>query len=148
MYFSFLRGAQSHCEVKGGNPLTENYSVLQPEVLGRWDGKGALAQKNTAFIERLMAEDIVVFAGQAASHCVKSSVEDFVREIASVDAALARKVYVLEDCMSAVTVPDGKGGFAADFTPQAEAALAAYRKAGMHVVRSTTPIADWPGVTL
>ncbi|MDO8425810.1 MAG: nicotinamidase [bacterium] len=148
MFHAFLRGAQSHCEVKGGNPLTENYSVLRPEVLGRWDGKGALAQKNTAFIERLMRDDIVAFAGQAASHCVKSSIEDFLGEIVAVDPALARKVYVLEDCMSAVTVPDGKGGFVVDFTPQAQAALDAFRKAGMHVVSSTTPIAQWPGVTL
>ena len=59
-----------------------------------------------------------------------------------------RKVYVLEDCMSAVAVPDGKGGFAADFTPQAEAALEQFRKAGMHVVKSTDPIESWPDVQL
>ncbi|MFH1430525.1 MAG: nicotinamidase [Candidatus Uhrbacteria bacterium] len=148
MFHAFLRGTQSWTEVKGGNPLTENYSVYRPEVLARHDGKGALAQKNTAFIEKLMREDIVVFAGQAASHCVKSSIDDFLDEILAADPALAKKVYILEDCMSAVTVPDGKGGFAADFTPQAEAALEKFKKAGMHVVKSTTPIADWPDVTL
>lgn len=147
-YVSFLRGRQSLCEVKGGNPLTENYSVLRPEVLLRWDGKGTIGQKNTAFIETLMTSDVVVFAGQAASHCVKSSIDDFLDEIVAKDAALAKKVYILEDCMSAVTVPDGKGGFAADFTPQAEAALDKFRKAGMHVVKSTDPIETWPGVGL
>jgi len=57
---------------------------------------------------------------------------------------LARKVYVLEDCMSSVTVPDGKGGFAADFTVQAAHALERFREAGMHVVRSTDPMDAWP----
>ncbi|MDO8622313.1 MAG: nicotinamidase [bacterium] len=147
-YVSFLRGRQSLIEVKGGNPLTENYSVLRPEVLLRYDGKGAIGQKNTAFIETLMTSDIVVFGGEAASHCVSSSIDDFLGEILAKDAALAKKVYILEDCMSAVTVPDGKGGFAADFTPQADAALDKFRKAGMHVVKSTDPIETWPGVSL
>ena len=46
MFHSFARGAQSWVEVKGGNPLTENYSVLRPEVLMRHDGQ-PLAQRNT-----------------------------------------------------------------------------------------------------
>ena len=33
LFHAFARGAQSYVEVKGGNPLTENYSVLRPEVL-------------------------------------------------------------------------------------------------------------------
>jgi nicotinamidase-related amidase len=143
MFHSFVRGAQSWVEVKGGNALTENYSVLRPEVLSRHDGQ-PLAQRNTAFLKTLLGADAVIIAGQAASHCVKSSIDDLLDEIARVDKALARKVYVLSDCMSAVTVPDGKGGFGADFTPQAEEALARFRAAGMHVVRSTDPIETWP----
>jgi hypothetical protein len=50
--------------------------------------------------------------------------------------------------MSAVTVPDGKGGFAADFTPQADQALAKFANAGMNLVRSTDPISSWPGIRL
>ena len=143
MFHSFVRGAQSWVEVKGGNALTENYSVLRPEVLTRHDGE-PLAQRNTTFLRTLLAADAVVIAGQAASHCVKSSIDDLLDEIAQQDKALARKVYVLADCMSSVTVPDGKGGFLADFTPQAEQALARFRAAGMRVVRSTDPIETWP----
>jgi nicotinamidase-related amidase len=143
LFHSFARAAQSYCEVKGGNPLTENYSVLRPEVLSRHDGQ-PLAQRNTLFLKTLLTSDAVVVAGQAASHCVKSSIDDLLGEIAAQDPALARKVYVLTDCMSAVTVPDGKGGFAADFTPQAEAALQRFADAGMHLVKSTDPMADWP----
>jgi len=136
LFHAFVRGTQSLCEIKGGNPLTENYSILRPEVLTRHDGQ-PLAQKNTTFINTLLKNDRVIIAGQAASHCVASSIDDLLEEIKAVDPALAQKVYVMEDCMSSVTVPDGQGGFLADFTPQADAALQRYRDAGMHVVKST-----------
>ncbi len=147
LFHSYVRGAQSWCEVKGGNPLTENYSVLRPEVLTRHDG-APLAQRNTAFIKTLLTSDAVIVAGQAASHCVRSSIDDLLGEIAAQDPKLAGKVYLLTDCMSAVTVPDGKGGLAADFTPQAEAALQRFADAGMHLVRSTEPMEAWPGLRL
>lgn len=147
MYHAFLRGAQSMCEIKGGNPLSENYSVLSPEVLTRHDGK-PLAQKNVAFVKTLLASDAVIIAGQAASHCVASSIDDLLGEILAKDPALARKVYIMRDCMSAVTVPDGKGGFFADYTPQAEAALKKFSDAGMHVVDSTMPVETWPEIRL
>ena len=142
LFHAFARTAQSNVEVKGGNPLTENYSVLRPEVLSRFDGN-ALAQRNTQFIQTLLAADAVVIAGQAASHCVKSTIDDLLGEISSQDPALAKKVFLLTDCMSAVTVPDGKGGFAVDFTAQAETALQKFADAGMHLVRSTDPMSSW-----
>lgn len=147
MFHSYVRSAQSWQEVKGGNALTENYSVLRPEVLTRHDGQ-PLAQRNTSFIKTLLAADAVVIGGQAASHCVKSSIDDLLDEIVVQDKALASKVYILADCMSSVTVPDGKGGFVADFTAQAEQALTRFADAGMHVVRSTDPIASWPDIDL
>ena len=147
LFHAFARTAQSNVEVKGGNPLTENYSVLRPEVLSRFDGN-ALAQRNTQFIQTLLAADAVVIAGQAASHCVKSTIDDLLGEISAHDPALARKVYLVTDCMSAVTVPDGKGGLAVDFTAQAETALQKFADAGMHLVKSTDPIAGWPGLSL
>lgn len=145
MFHAFTRGTQSWVEVKGGNPLTENYSVLRPEVLARWDG-AALAQRNTQFVKTLLTADAVVIAGQAASHCVKSTIDDLLEEIVAFDAALAKKVYLVTDCMSAVTVPDGKGGLAADFTDAAEQALGRFAAAGMQLVRSTDPITTWPGL--
>jgi hypothetical protein len=35
----------------------------------------------------------------------------------------------------------------ADYTEDADAAFERYAAAGMHVVRSTDPIAEWPGRT-
>lgn len=145
IFHGLVRNSQSWSEVKGGNFLTENYSVFRPEVLMRWDGK-ALAQRNTRFLEQAMDSDGTVLMGQAASHCVKSSIDDILAEILSTNPDLARKFFVVTDCMSAVAVPDGQGGFLADFTPQAEEAFDKYRAAGMHLVKSTDPLESWPGL--
>lgn len=146
LFHSFARGSKAPIEVKGGNALTENYSVLAPEVLKRHDGL-PLAQRNAGFVKTLLDADAVVIAGQAASHCVKSTIEDLLGEIVASDPALARKVYVMADCMSAVAVPNPSrpGGFIADFTDRAEAALARFADAGMHVVKSTDAMESWPG---
>jgi nicotinamidase-related amidase len=56
------------------------------------------------------------------------------------ERGLAQKVYLLEDCTSPVVVPG-----VADFSEQADAAFARFAEAGAHVVRSTDPIASWPG---
>src|SRR5262249_41593770 len=79
LFHAFARGAQSSVEVKGGNPLTENYSVLRPEVTSRFDG-APLGQRNTQFLRTLLTADAVVIAGQAASHCVKSTIDDLLAE--------------------------------------------------------------------
>lgn len=147
LFHATVRGSQTDFQIKGGNPYTENYSVLRPEVLVRHDGK-PIGQKNVRFIESLLNDDYVVIAGQAASHCVKSSIDDLLTEILAKDPALARKVYVMEDCMSSVVIPDGQGGIIADFTPEAEAALKKFADAGMHVVQSTTPLDQWPDLNL
>lgn len=147
LFHSAVRGAQTTCEIKGGNVLTENYSVLRPEVLTRFDGQ-PLAQKNTRFLQTLLSADALAIVGQAASHCVASSIDDLLDEIVAFDPELARKVYVLTDCMSSVTVPDGNGGFVLDFTPESEAAFKRFEDAGMHLVQSTTDPRDWPGIKL
>jgi nicotinamidase-related amidase len=146
LFHSFARSAPGRVEVKGGNYLTENYSILAPEVTRRFDGK-PLDQKNTRFRDALLEYDAIVVAGQAASHCVKSSIDDLLGELSARAPELVRKVYVLRDCMSAVAVPDGRGGFLADYTDDAEAALRRFTAAGMHVVTSDTPMDRWPGMS-
>ncbi|HVC80962.1 MAG TPA: nicotinamidase [Chloroflexota bacterium] len=143
LFHAFARQTQAGIEMKGSHVLTENYSILRPEVLLSHDG-GTLAQKNTALLATLLNSDVIVIAGQAASHCVKSTIEDLLAEIIAVDPSLAGKVYILADCMSSVVVPDGTGGFLADFTDQAAAALDRFQNAGMQAVDSTVPMADWP----
>jgi nicotinamidase-related amidase len=142
LFHSFVRGSQSDSEVKGGSPFTENYSVLSPEVLVTHDGR-SVGQRNTEFLKKLLESDAVVIAGQAASHCVKSSIDDLLDQIVTQDPKLASKVYIMTDCMSSVAVPDGKGGFAADFTDQAQKAFDRFANAGMHLVRSVDAIESW-----
>lgn len=134
------RSARTWFEMKGNNPLTENYSVLCPEVLEGADGR-VIAHRNHGFIERLLGFDALIVAGQAKSHCVAWTVQDLLNEIQSRDASLARKVYLLTDCTSPVVVPG-----VVDFSNDAERAYARFAAAGMHLVRSTEPIASWPGI--
>lgn len=143
LFHAYVRRAQNRLISKGEHPLSENYSVIRPEVLTRHDG-GSLATRDTALLEELLSVDRLIIAGQAASHCVRSTVDDLLEGIRARDPELARRVYLLTDCMSSVAVPDGKGGFISDFTGETETALARYAEAGMHLVRAETPIEDWP----
>jgi nicotinamidase-related amidase len=146
LFHAYARSAPGEIEVKGAHPLTENYSVLSPEVLERHD-RGVLAERNAALADTLLAADALIVAGQAASHCVKSTLEDLLDVIAARDPALAGRVYILRDCMSSVAVgdPARPGEFVFDFTPQTDAAMARLEAAGMNLVESTMPMRDWPG---
>lgn len=129
-FHTIARQSQTHFEIKGGNLLTENYSVLKPEVMED-QGDRPIAQKNTRFTEKLLSFDKVIIAGQAKSHCVAWTIDDLLGEIQARDPALAQKVYLLEDCTSPVVVPD-----VVDFTEQADAAFQRFAEAGMHRVTS------------
>jgi nicotinamidase-related amidase len=83
----------------------------------------------------------VIIAGQAKSHCVAWTVADLLEGIKRRDEKLAKKVYLLEDCSSPVVVPG-----AVDYTEAAEAEYQRFAKAGMHIVRSTELISNWPGM--
>ena len=130
-FHSIARNSQALFEIKGGNPLTENYSVLRPEVLDGPDGN-SIAQKNASFIDKLLGFDAIIIAGQAKSHCVAWTIDDLLTEILARDPNWAKKVYLLEDCTSPVVVPG-----VVDFTEQADAAFQRFAAAGMNVVKST-----------
>lgn len=146
LFHAYARGARNGVEIKGMHPLTENYSVFAPEVLLTHDG-ASLASRNGALIDSLLQEDRLIIAGQASSHCVKSSIDDLLEAIQRKHPQLAQRVYVVEDAMSAVAVsdPGAPGLFLADFTDAAQNALGRYHSAGMHIVRTTTPVSEWPG---
>lgn len=135
-FHSIARRSQPEFQVKGDNPLTEHYSMLGPEVTEGPDGE-RLGERNDALIEKLLEFDAVVVAGQAKSHCLAWTIDDLLTRARH----LAERTYLLEDCTSPVVVPG-----VVDYTEQADAAFARYAEAGMHVVRSTDPIASWPGI--
>ena len=136
-FHNLARQCQTRFELKGSNPLTENYSVLRPEVLDDPDGQ-PVANKNQTLIQHLLTFDAVAIAGQAKSHCVAWTIDDLLSEIQQVDAALARKIYLLEDCSSPVVVPG-----VIDFSEVADAAYGRFAAAGMTIVKSTDPISSW-----
>ncbi|OAB62254.1 isochorismatase [Leptolyngbya valderiana BDU 20041] len=139
-FHSIARYSPTEYEMKGNNPLTENYSVLQPEVLTNANGE-AIAQRNVKLADRLLNFDLLLVAGQAKSHCVAWTLNDLCDEIRSRDRKLAQKVYLLEDCTSAVVVPGQ-----VDFTELADETFAKCAELGMHRVRSTDAIETWDGI--
>jgi nicotinamidase-related amidase len=138
-FHAVARHSQPDFQVKGDNPLTEHYSMLGPEVTEGPDGDH-LGGRNTALVKALLTFDAVVVAGQAKSHCLAWTIDDLLDDDA-VRERLAPRTYLLEDCTSAVVVPG-----AVDYTDEADAAFERYAAAGMHVIRSTDPVAGWPGL--
>jgi nicotinamidase-related amidase len=136
-FHAVARQAPTRVEVKGRNPLTENYSVLRPEVLE--DASGTpIDSPNRALVDHLLSFDTVLIAGEAKSHCVEWTVEDLLAEIRARDPGLARKIVLLDDCSSPVVVPG-----VADFTDAAETASARFVAAGMRRALSTDPVEEW-----
>ena len=123
------RRSQPDFQVKGRNPLTENYSVLRPEITTGPEDE-----------EELLNFDAIIIAGQAKSHCVAWTIEDLLKEIQATGQPLTEKVYLLEDCTSPVVIPD-----VIDYTEPAKRAFQKFADAGMHRVNSTMPMSDWPG---
>lgn len=141
-FHAIARYSQPEIEIKGNNPLTEHYSAIGPEILTDASGR-PLAQRTDKFLKKVLDFDAVVIAGQAKSHCVAWTIEDLLSDIQANDPRLASKVYLLEDCTSPVVVPG-----VVDYTEQAEAAYRRFAEAGMRLVHSTDPIANWPGISL
>jgi len=139
-FHGIARYSQARFQIKGNNPLTENYSVLGPEVLQDPERR-QIAQRNRGLIQKLLQFDAVIIAGEAKSHCVAWTIDDLLKDILIRDKKLAERVYLLEDCTSPVVVPG-----VIDYTDQADAAFLRFAEAGMHIVRSTDPIESWPGI--
>jgi nicotinamidase-related amidase len=137
-FHSLARSTQAQFEIKGNNPLTENYSVLRPEVMVGAEGM-AISHKNASLTRNLLNFDRIIIAGQAKSHCVAWTIDDLLTEMVALDPSLTHKVYLLEDCTSPVVVPG-----VIDFTEAADAAYQRFAEAGMHRVVSTLPLAEWP----
>lgn len=137
-FHTIARCNQANFEIKGGNPLTEHYSALGPEVIDGPRGE-PIANRSGKFIQMLKEYDRVIIAGQAKSHCVAWTIADLLNDIRIHDERLAEKVYLLEDCTSPVVVPG-----IIDYTIQADKAFQRFAEAGMHVVRSADTMKDWP----
>jgi nicotinamidase-related amidase len=82
---------------KGSNPFTEHYSVFQADVT---DPSDPSTQLNSRLVQSIEDADVIAIAGEALSHCVASSCTDMIDSFSSPESA--KKVVLLEDCMSVV----------------------------------------------
>jgi nicotinamidase-related amidase len=144
LFHSLVRRADPVFEIKGRASLTESYSALSPEV--RSLQGHALGGFNHSLYDAVMSHDRVYVFGQAKSHCVLETLRDLRQECERRDPRLLERLYVLEDAMSPVTPPPlDPLPEALDFPRVAERALDEFRRAGMHVVRTSEPIASLVG---
>lgn len=140
MFHSLVRQNQTHFETKGTHAMTENYSVLAPEVR-ELSGK-SVGTFNAAFFKMLMEFDRVYVFGQAKSHCVLSTLKDMQEHIAQTDPKLMEKVWILEDATSPVPAPPlDPLPPALDFPKVADKAFEELKAAGMHIVKTSEVIA-------
>ncbi|CQR71919.1 hypothetical protein SOV_11420 [Sporomusa ovata DSM 2662] len=143
-FYSLMTGKEIKWITKGESLWTENYSVLSPEVSKLYFKDGSLkivGNFNEKLMTELMAFDRVYVAGEAASHCVKATLEDMLKVIKKDKLRMPNnsydfeenKIYILEDCMSPVQPTAGSP----DFPAIAKEALEKFKLAGMRVVKST-----------
>lgn len=130
MWHSLARKSQPTWLTKGSVPLTEHYSIIQPEISVPGHPLGG---KNKPFLDTLERADAIVIAGEAESHCVLETVEDLVHEFAAQPDVL-QKIYFLRDCTSAVVHPD------IDFHAMATRQLQAFAAQGINLIDSTDPL--------
>ena len=106
---------------KGMNPWTEHYSALLAEVP---DPADPLTGLNRQLLGWLDEADQILVAGEAGSHCVKSTVEHLVQYLPRPE-----RLVLLSDMMSPVT----------GFEAQQQGFFEAMRGAGVRLVRG----AEW-----
>jgi nicotinamidase-related amidase len=139
LFHAAARKHQTHFETKGTHAMTENYSVLSPEVT-ELNGQ-VVGSFNAPFFKLLMEYDRVYVFGQAKSHCVLSTLNDLEKHLLATDPKLASKIWILEDAMSPVPAPPLNPLPAhLDFPRIADAALDHWRDIGMKVVKTSDAV--------
>jgi len=104
---------------KGMNPWTEHFSAIQAEVPDPLD---ASTQLNRSLLDSLLEADQVFIAGEAGSHCVKSTTEHIADNFGPEHQS---RLVLIEDCMSPVS----------GFEAQQTGFLEAMRAKGLRVAR-------------
>lgn len=91
------RFALSNVVTKGSNPWTEHFSAVKAEVP---DPEDASTQINRPLIETLEQADMVVWVGEALSHCLANTFRDVVANFS--DPSFIKKMWLCTDGSSSV----------------------------------------------
>jgi len=129
-WHSLARRTQPFWLTKGSVPLTEHYSIIQPEVPVPDQPGGT---RNQAFLEILERADYILIAGEAESHCVLETLEDLVEHFGQRPEVLKR-IFLLRDCTSPVVHPE------IDFHTIAMQRFAEFARQGVNFINSSDPL--------
>ncbi len=134
-FHDVARWSRSQYRIKGDLPLSEYYSPFGTEVTRAHDGV-IVGEESDKVVEDLLKYEVLVIAGEAESHCLRAAIYDILKKIQKQDPKLAERIYILGDCTSSVP----------GFEQQGKDAIEDFKKHGMHVVDSATPMQDWPNI--
>lgn len=112
--------------IKGTNPWTEHYSAIMAEVP---DPEDNATQTNHALIQNLAKADMVLIAGEAGSHCVRSTTEHIVQHLPTGNIP---RLVLLTDCISPVV----------GFDAQYQTFLSDMAQKGVRLAKSTEVISE------
>lgn len=112
--------------IKGTNPWTEHYSAIMAEVP---DPEDNATQTNHALIQNLAKADMVLIAGEAGSHCVRSTTEHIVQQLPTENIP---RLVLLTDCISPV----------AGFDAQYQNFLSDMAQKGVRLAKSTEVLSE------
>jgi nicotinamidase-related amidase len=91
-YISLAKESPVKYVMKGTERITEMYGIFKSV-----DG----SVYNALLFDNLKNYDRIVFMGEAKSHCVLTSIQQFI-DIGLLNEELHRKIYILTDCMSSI----------------------------------------------
>ncbi|GAH12928.1 unnamed protein product, partial [marine sediment metagenome] len=89
-----------HYVSKGSNVFTEHYGAIEAEVP---DPSDPTTQINTPLVDALQKADTILVAGEAGSHCLKTTVEQIADKFG--DDSYIKKLVLLTDATSPVIHP-------------------------------------------
>lgn len=130
-WHSAARDTQPVYITKGLTTRTEFYGIFGAEVPDPDDPASELSRP---LLDAVMQHNRVYIAGEAKSHCVLETERQLIGYIGD-QPELLRRLHFLTDCTSSVQHP------AIDFDALAEQELVRMQRQGVHLMRSSEPIA-------
>ena len=134
-YHATARNNQYSILDKGKSPCSEHYGIWQAEVEFPDDPTTAVRMD---MINQWIDADVILFAGQAKSHCVLETLNQTVDMLVQRSPDLLKKMRVLEDCMSNVPdIVDDAGNVIVPFKKMTDDRFDELKQMGVQFIKST-----------